>query len=148
MLPCLRHRGSLPRGRYVLAPLAGTKEGSSCLMVLRVKPTPTRFPATSLSTPMDNTPLHSVSSVFHPRGVAVQETCTFALFRCSGNDICLRLESIADNKHQKSPLGSQWRMPEEFQEMLKKGLRPYLFAQFLRPKCVYVNLSPYRLYDR
>ncbi len=35
-------------------------------MVLRVKPTPTRFPANSLYTPMDNTPLHSMSSVCHP----------------------------------------------------------------------------------
>ncbi len=29
-------------------------------MVLRVKPTPTRFPTNSLYTPMDNTPLHSM----------------------------------------------------------------------------------------
>ncbi len=28
-------------------------------MVLRVKPTPTRFPTNSLYTPMVNTPLHS-----------------------------------------------------------------------------------------
>ncbi len=34
--------------------------------VLRVKPTPTRFPTNSLYTPMDNTPLHSISSVGHP----------------------------------------------------------------------------------
>ncbi len=32
-------------------------------MVLRVKPTPTRLPTDSLYTPMDNTPLHSISSV-------------------------------------------------------------------------------------
>ncbi len=37
-------------------------------MVLRVKPTPTRFPTNSLYTPMDNTPLHSISSVCHPWG--------------------------------------------------------------------------------
>ncbi len=35
-------------------------------MVLRVKPTPTRLPTNSLCTPMDNTPLHSISSVCHP----------------------------------------------------------------------------------
>ncbi len=29
-------------------------------MVLRVKPTPTRFPTNSLYTPMENTPLHSM----------------------------------------------------------------------------------------
>ncbi len=34
--------------------------------VLRVKPTPTRFPTNSLYTPMDNTPLHSISSMCHP----------------------------------------------------------------------------------
>ncbi len=38
-------------------------------MVLRVKPTPTRFPTNSLYTPMDNTPLHSIPSVCHPWGV-------------------------------------------------------------------------------
>ncbi len=32
-------------------------------MVLRVKPTPTRFPTNSLYTPMDNTPLHCVPPV-------------------------------------------------------------------------------------
>ncbi len=38
-------------------------------MVLRVKPTPTRFPTNSLYTPMDSTPLHSISSVCHPWGM-------------------------------------------------------------------------------
>ncbi len=37
-------------------------------MVLRVKPTLTRFPTNSLYTPMDNTSLHSISSVCHPWG--------------------------------------------------------------------------------
>ncbi len=37
-------------------------------MVLRVKPTPTRLPAKSLYTPMDNTPLHSILSCCHPWG--------------------------------------------------------------------------------
>ncbi len=37
-------------------------------MVLRVKPTPTRFPTNSLYTPMGNTPLHSISSVRRPWG--------------------------------------------------------------------------------
>ncbi len=35
-------------------------------MVLRVKPTLTRFPTKSLYTPMGSTPLHSISSVCHP----------------------------------------------------------------------------------
>ncbi len=47
------------------------KEGSKCLMVLRVKPSPTRLPINSLYTPMDNTLLHSISSVCHPWGHAV-----------------------------------------------------------------------------
>ncbi len=37
-------------------------------MVLRVKPTPTLFPTNSLYNPMDSTPLHSLSSVWHPWG--------------------------------------------------------------------------------
>ncbi len=37
-------------------------------MVLRVKHTPTRLPTNNLYTPMDNTPLHSISSVCHPWG--------------------------------------------------------------------------------
>ncbi len=35
-------------------------------MVLRVKPTPTRFPTNSLYTLVENTPMHSISSVCHP----------------------------------------------------------------------------------
>ncbi len=50
--------GSLPCGRYLLAPLTGNKEGSKGLMVLRVKPTPTRFPTNSLYG------LHTLA--FHP----------------------------------------------------------------------------------
>ncbi len=51
------------QGGYYHAPLTGNKVGSECLMVLRVKPTPTRFPTNSLHTAMDITPLHSISSV-------------------------------------------------------------------------------------
>ncbi len=58
--------GSLPCGRYWLAPLTGNKEGCKCLLVSRVKPTLTRFPTNSPYTPMDNTPLHSLSSVCYP----------------------------------------------------------------------------------
>ncbi len=63
MLPSPRHGGTLTCGHYLLAPLTGNKEGSKGLMVLRFKPTPGRFPTNSLYTPMDNTPLHSISSV-------------------------------------------------------------------------------------
>ncbi len=66
MLPGPRHRGSLTCGRYLLVPLNGNKEGNKGLMVFLVKPTPTRFPTNSLYTPMDNTPLHSISSVCYP----------------------------------------------------------------------------------
>ncbi len=50
--------GSLPCGRKLPAPLTGNNEGSKGLMVLQVKPTP-----------MDNTSLHSIPSVWHPWGV-------------------------------------------------------------------------------
>ncbi len=40
-------------------------------MVLRVKPTPARFPTNSLYTPMDNTPMHSITSVYHPWGFSI-----------------------------------------------------------------------------
>ncbi len=52
--------GSLPCGRYLLAPLTVDKEGSKSLMAQRVKPTQTRFPTNSLYTPIDNTPLGRV----------------------------------------------------------------------------------------
>ncbi len=70
MLSGPRHRGSLPSGRDLFAPLTGDKEGNKGLMVPRVKPTPTRFPTNSLYTPMDDTPLHSISSACHLWGVA------------------------------------------------------------------------------
>ncbi len=57
MLPGPRHY------QADVAHLTGEKERSKSLMLLRVKPTPTRFPTNSLYTPMDNTPLHSISSV-------------------------------------------------------------------------------------
>ncbi len=37
-------------------------------MVLRVKPSPSRFPTNNFFTPVDNTPLHSIPSVCHPCG--------------------------------------------------------------------------------
>ncbi len=62
---------ALPCGRYLLVPLTLNKQGSSGLMVLRVKPTPTRFPTNSLNTPMDNTPLHSLPSVWRSLALKV-----------------------------------------------------------------------------
>ncbi len=65
---------SAPQGTYYyyyhadIIYLTGNKEGSKSLMLLRVKPTPTRFPTNSLYTPVDNTPLHSISYVCHPWG--------------------------------------------------------------------------------
>ncbi len=52
-------------GRY----LTGNKEGSNGLIVLRVKPTPTRRQTNNLLTPMDNTYLRSI-----PWGVLVHGT--------------------------------------------------------------------------
>ncbi len=48
-----------PCERYAHAPLIGKNEGSIGLMVLRVKPTPTRFPINRLYTAMDNSSLFS-----------------------------------------------------------------------------------------
>ncbi len=57
-------------------------------MVLRVKPTPTRFPTNSLYTLMDNTLLHSIPSVCHPWGqgvlyagfISFERVCQIAFF--------------------------------------------------------------------
>ncbi len=57
--------GLMSCGRYFLASLNGNKGGSKCLMVLRVRPTPTRFPTNSLYIPMENTPLHSIPRVYY-----------------------------------------------------------------------------------
>ncbi len=81
--------GSLPCGRYLLATLTGIKDGSKGLMVLRVKPTPTRFPIKSLYTPMDNTPLHSISSVCHPWSVAVVADGNRAVAASAGDSIVI-----------------------------------------------------------
>ncbi len=52
--------GSLrPCGRYLLAPLTWNKEGRKGLVILRVKPTLTRF----FMPPMDNTPLDLIPCV-------------------------------------------------------------------------------------
>ncbi len=67
MLPGPCHRG--PCGRCLLAPLTGNKQECKGPMVLRIKPSPTRFPTNSLYTPMDNAPLHSISSVCHLWGL-------------------------------------------------------------------------------
>ncbi len=42
-------------------------------MVLRVKHTLTRFPTNSLYIPIDNTSLHSISSVRHPWGQSLYQ---------------------------------------------------------------------------
>ncbi len=57
---------SLPCERYSLTSLIGNKEGSMSLMVLRVRPTPTWFPTSIHYTPLDNTPLNSILSVWCP----------------------------------------------------------------------------------
>ncbi len=54
MLHGPRLRDTLRCGQYLFAPLTGNKEGRKGLMVLRVKPTPTRFPTNSLNTLVDN----------------------------------------------------------------------------------------------
>ncbi len=66
MLPGPHDRGLTTTRTLLSCSLYWEQKGSKCLMVLRVKPTPTRFPTNSLYTPMDNIPLHSISSVCHP----------------------------------------------------------------------------------
>ncbi len=58
---------SLPSGYHLLALFSGNKEGSQALMILRVRPTPSRFPIIILFTPVDDTPLHAFTSVKRPR---------------------------------------------------------------------------------
>ncbi len=58
--------GPLPCGCYLLASFTGNKEESKGLMVLRVKPTPTRLPTNSLYTPVDSTPLYPTPSLCCP----------------------------------------------------------------------------------
>ncbi len=61
----MRAKGSsLPCGRYLLAPLTGNKEGSKGLMVLRVRPTPTRFPVNNLCTGSQQIGGSNVRSLF------------------------------------------------------------------------------------
>ncbi len=45
--------GALPCGRYLPAPLIGNEEGGIGFMVLRVRPTPARFPTTILLNPVE-----------------------------------------------------------------------------------------------
>ncbi len=52
--------GSLPCGRYLLASSSWNKERSKESMVLRVRPTPTRFQTNILNTSVDSTPWHSI----------------------------------------------------------------------------------------
>ncbi len=56
MLSAPRHRSSLSCGRYLLASLTGNKEGSKGIMVLRVKPTPTRAQEISQQQPATSFP--------------------------------------------------------------------------------------------
>ncbi len=64
--PGPRHRGiTIMRALFTYS-LNLSKEGSKGLMVLQIKPIPTRFPTNSLYTTMDNTPRHSKPSVCRP----------------------------------------------------------------------------------
>ncbi len=60
---------SAPQGAHYhadviyLLPKMGNKEGSKNLMVLQVRPKPTRVPPSLLYTTLDNTPLHSIPAL-------------------------------------------------------------------------------------
>ncbi len=64
--PGRNHRGSMPCGCYLLAPLTGNREGNMWLILFWVWPTPTRFPTSIFYILLDNTPLHSIPSVCCP----------------------------------------------------------------------------------
>ncbi len=66
---------SAPPGLATMRTLfTGNKKRNKELMVLRVRPAQTRFPANSLYTPVENTPLHSIPRVCHARGAKVVVT--------------------------------------------------------------------------
>ncbi len=75
-------------------------------MVLRVRPTPTRFLTNSLYTPVDNTPMHSKTSVCHPWGfsICIPPYCVLLLGRgeavvLGASDICLDSKLVYERKH-------------------------------------------------
>ncbi len=70
MLPSQCHRGSLPDGRYLLAPLAGNKEGTKEFVVLLLKRTVNRFP-TNVLIPRWAAPLYFLDQVCVALGTAV-----------------------------------------------------------------------------
>ncbi len=78
---------SAPQGAHYhvdviyLTSITGNKEGSKGLMVLRVKPTPTRFPTNSLHSPITNAPSHSILSVCAARGVTAVVVRYIVAFR-------------------------------------------------------------------
>ncbi len=65
--------------RYILAPLPVNKEGYKGLMVLRVKPTPTRFATHSLYTPVGSTPMHSIPNVCRPWALLLSYLISFKM---------------------------------------------------------------------
>ncbi len=66
-------------------------------MVLRVKPTPARFLTNSLYTPMDNTPLHSMSRMCHPWG-----SCSLSLL------VGLSIQDEATDVFRSAPQGTHY----------------------------------------
>ncbi len=64
-------------------------------MVLRVKPTPTRFPTNSLYNTMDNTPLHFIPSVCHLRGTSVVASLKRGTSPAATSFLLLRAGDIA-----------------------------------------------------
>ncbi len=75
-------------------------------MVLRVEPTLTRFPTNSLYTPMDNIPLHSISSMCHPWGEGWRWRIMFNVIQKSRSSTKYGERSASDACS--SQLGCQW----------------------------------------
>ncbi len=58
-------------------------------------PTPTLFPTNSLYTPMDNTPLHSISSVRHPWGKTLLSSLLVGRISVTGDSLPCTLHLLA-----------------------------------------------------
>ncbi len=92
--------GSLPCGRYLLAPLTGNNERSMGLMCI-----PTRLPTKVPYTPLDNTSLHSIA-IYHRTNFSSWDFYICAIHKhpsCSLYIYYVYLVEIAPNLTVKPP---------------------------------------------
>ncbi len=154
----------LPCGRYLLAPLTRNKEGSMWLMVLRVRPTPTRFPTNILYSPVDSTPLLSLPPfVIQELGILMsysQHSCVVSPLKVSsyaasfapspsGGEI-LSTYSSQQTSQQPIPSANESQKPsgsildqvyKKPQTLSQVGCRQYMHFEFVikRPRSIFVS---------